>query len=328
MIDLRDKRVLFFAPKWFGYEDAIIEELRRRGAEVDYLADRPFDSALMKAAARFARPAVLKTTDRVYQEALETLGRPSYDVILVIRGQTVSSAFMRELARQYPTARRILYMWDSIENQPYMAARLDEFDDCLSFDPASARQYGMRLRPTFFIEQYERQPNASPSWDLSFVGTAHSDRTAIVRRLRASLPDSARFYDYQYLQAPWVYHAYKVLNPNFRGASRDEFHFRPLDAATVSDLFFDSRALLDIEHPRQSGLTQRPFSAMAAQKKLVTTTAAIRDYDFYDAQNIAIIDRHAPSLPDGFLETDYRPIPADLYRKYSVGGWLDEILGG
>ena len=56
---LAGKRVLFFAVRYFGYEQRIMDELRRRGAEVDYLPDRPFNTPLMTAVTRYSRPAPL-----------------------------------------------------------------------------------------------------------------------------------------------------------------------------------------------------------------------------------------------------------------------------
>ena len=51
--ELRGKRILFIAPAFFGYHIDIIEEMKARGAVVDWLPDRPFNSSLAKGVTRF-----------------------------------------------------------------------------------------------------------------------------------------------------------------------------------------------------------------------------------------------------------------------------------
>lgn len=91
-------------------------------------------------------------------------------------------------------------------------------------------------------------------------------------------------------------------------------------------VFFDSRTILDIEHPAQTGLTMRTFETLGASKKLVTTNAQVRDYDFFDPSNILVIDRKSPPrIPESFLETAYVPAHADIYSKYSLQGWIKDV---
>lgn len=74
------------------------------------------------------------------------------------------------------------------------------------------------------------------------------------------------------------------------------------------------------------GLTMRTFETLGASKKLVTTNAQVRDYDFFDPSNILVIDRKLPPrIPDSFLETAYVPARADIYAKYSLQGWIKDV---
>ena len=49
---LKDKRILFLAPAFFGYEKAIQSKMEEMGAKVDFYDERsitkPFQSALLK----------------------------------------------------------------------------------------------------------------------------------------------------------------------------------------------------------------------------------------------------------------------------------------
>jgi hypothetical protein len=248
--------------------------------------------------------------------------------VFVVNGQTLSAEILKELKQSFPAATFVLYMWDSIGNRRSVVENLEFFDLRFSFDPRAVEQYGFRFRPLFFSKGFEAQRGSEFDYDISFIGTAHTDRYAVVAAIEASLEPEIRRFWYLYLQAPWVFHAYRLTNSAFKKARAGDFRFAPLARADVQDVFRRSKAILDIEHPRQSGLTIRTFEAMGAAKKLVTTNAAIAGYDFFDPANICIVERGKARVSADFLHQPYRPIAAECYAKYSLAGWLDEILEG
>lgn len=328
MMQLAGKRVLLVAPRFFGYEKEIRCEIESRGAQVDWLPDRPFDTPLMTALTKHKPAWILPAADRLYQQELERFGASTYDIVLAVNGQTLSNAMLRTLRARFSTARFILYMWDSIENRGGVVGNLPLFDDTFTFDPLNAKQFGMALRPLFFSKGFERPSTEKVEYHLSFIGTAHTDRYQVVNQLRTQLRPGLQTYWYLYLQAPWVYYAYKLTNPALRDARRSDFEFRPLAKSSLQSVFARSLAVLDIEHPLQRGLTMRTFETMGSQKKLVTTNVQVKDYDIYDPNNICVIDRKVPQVPPGFLETAFKPLSPELYRRYSIAGWLDEVLSG
>ncbi len=324
--DLAGKRILFVAPRFFSYERDIIAALEKRGALVDWLPDRPFDTPLMTAVTKVQPRAILPAAYRLYRKKLAAFNREAYDIVLVLNGQTMPHKLLSELRAELPRARFVLYMWDSLENRGSVVNNLSLFDDCLSFDPRAVSRFGMRLRPLFFSPGFEMPPEQGFDYDISFIGTAHTDRAHIVSKIDADLPAGTQRYWYLFLQARWVFHAYRLSNPAYKGARVEDFRFTPLPRATVQDVFRTSSTILDIEHPQQTGLTMRTFETMGAQKKLVTTNADVRNYPFFHAQNIHVIDRKAPKVPVAFLEAPYQPISDLLYHQHSIDGWLEEVL--
>ena len=328
MIRFEGKRFLFVAPPFFGYYKEIIGEIESRGGIVDWMPDRPLDHPIGKTITRFVPKLASTAADRIYSDLLVDYGASSYDYVLVINGQTLSTKFLKSLKASYSGALFILYMWDSVANRQHIAANFVFYDRVLSFDSADVQFYGLRLRPLFYTPQFSAPLSPSSfAYDLSFVGSAHSDRYNVVNRLRRNLPLSVNAFWYLYLQAPWVFYVYRFLKPAMRRSKRHEFSFTTLSMSAVKDIFVSSRAVLDITHPRQCGLTMRTLEALGASKKLVTTNAAVSEYDFYDPANIAVIDRHSPSIDPDFLRSAYSPPSPSILSRYSLAGWLDEILG-
>lgn len=326
-LDLAGKHILMQVVPYFGYDQVLARALRERGAIVDVLADRPFDSALLHGIAKLGRRAVLGHATRIYRRQLKAFGRSRYDHVLVINGQTMSDSFLRELRGDYPTAKFTFYIWDSFENKPYAVAALPRYDAAFSFDRRATRDHGLGFRPLFFSPEFDLEPNAAADLDLSFIGTAHSDRPAIIHQVDRHLPATASRYWFLYLKAPWVLHYQRATNRHFRNIPTSMFSYAPLPRDRVRALFGRSRAFLDIEHDQQTGLTIRTFEALGARKKLLTTNADIRNYDFYDSSNILVIDRRKPVFDPDFLTAPLRELPPALRQRYSVDGWIDEILG-
>jgi hypothetical protein len=325
--ELSGKKILFIGPKFFGYEQDIANELRIQGAEVDFLPDRPFTSPVMKAVIRFRRDWIIDFSDRYFLESVEAFGRGHYDLIFVVQGEGLSVKTLSIFRMLFPKARLVWYLWDSLRNKKSLVPNLDVFDDCHTFDAKDANYYGINFRPLFFSSGFSREATSDYKYHLSFIGTAHSDRFRIVSNMIAAIPEQTICYWYLYLQAPWVFWAHKISNPAYRGASITKFCFDPMPKQHVQNVFFDSLAILDIEHPRQTGLTMRTFEALGANKKLVTTNSLIKDCDFYNPQNILVIDRdYIPRIPDDFFQSPYIPLTDLIYNKYSLKAWLRDVV--
>ena len=52
------------------------------------------------------------------------------------------------------------------------------------------------------------------------------------------------------------------------------------------EIFSDSRCILDAPQAGQVGLTIRTIECLGAKRKLVTTNSDIKNYDFYNENNI------------------------------------------
>ena len=324
---LKGKYVLLIAPIFFGYSFEIANEFRRRGAIVDFLPDRPFQSPFMKAGTRFAPSLLNSFAEHFFWEGIEKYSRSKYDFVFVVIGEALTQNFLHSLRSRFPSASYILYMWDSFENKKSLVKNIQSYDRCITFDLNDAKNYGLNFRPLFFSDGFKLSNKSQFNYDLSFIGTAHSDRYSIISKIAEDLPKEVTFYTYLFLQAPWVFFGHKLFNKAFINTRYGDFKYVPLEANIVQLIFSESRVVLDIEHPKQIGLTMRTFETLGSGKKLITTNSKVREYDFYDSQNICIVDREGEKkVKKNFFKDPYTPIPLDLYYKYSLQGWVDDVI--
>ena len=89
----------------------------------------------------------------------------------------------------------------------------------------------------------------------------------------------------------------------------------------------NTKVVVDLVHKNQIGLSMRPFEALGLKRKLITTNTSIKDYDFYNPNNIFIIeDINNFDIPTSFFESEYEDIEQNISSKYHIKPWLENIL--
>lgn len=320
---LNGLRILFFSQYFFGYETKIAKKMKRMGADVSLYDEmsvtESFERGLLKVSPRIFN----NRTESYYHNIIEQEKSSSYDYVLFIDCEMPTINVLEECRTAFPTAVFCLHLWDSLENLKGVVEKLKHFDRVSSFDRKDAKQYGLVFRPLFFSDEYRMSVREDCVFDLSFIGTIHSDRYKII----SDLQKSTNMYIYPYLQSKYIYHLYKLTKPEFRSTKLSDFKYMKADSKLITDTVNKSKAVLDIQHPKQTGLTMRTIEMLGMRKKIVTTNDDIVNYDFYNENNIYIINRKRPRVPSSFYNLEYAHIDDNIYESYSIERWIVDVLG-
>lgn len=337
-MDLFGKRILFIAPQFFGCDKLIFSELCEQGAIVTRLYDRPFSGIFFKALCRFLPRAVSWALTGYYKRKVRSLN-VGFDHVFVINGQTLHYSFLVWMRRRFPSANFILYMWDSLENRPYTVQCLSLYDRRLSFDPLCCERFGLVFRPLFFVggsvegdssgganvgDRSACDPSES-DYDIAFVGTVHSDRYEVLQRLRAHNP-GLRIRTFLYMQSKFLFYFRKLFVRAFRSASANEFMFRPLLLDEVDMVLSRSAILLDIEHPKQRGLTIRSVDYLRAGKKFITTNRSFVSLKIFETGNILLLDRDTPIIDREFFDRSFSPFSTSDLDQFTIKRFLSDCF--
>lgn len=320
---------LFISANFFGYASEIKTALEATGRSVLWFEDRPATDVMSKALIRFS-PKLMESKSHDYFRRIAEQARqhPIRDV-LVIKGEALSLASIRMLREALPEARFTLYFWDSYANMPKESPqKVDLFDKAFSFDPEDvARDTRLTYRSLFFINDYSAIPTVEQDIDILFVGTAHSDRVAVVDRITKALPPGVNFKKLLYCRSQIAHRANRICIGSYRNTPEADFIFKPISKAEIQALVARSKAVLDLERTIQSGFTMRTIEMLGASKKTITTNPQIRTADFYSPDNQLYIDRNAPVIPVSFLDTPWAQVDPTLLDRYSLTGWVKDVLG-
>lgn len=327
--DIEGKKILFLAPAFFEYEKKIKAKMEEMGAEVDLYDERSVTGALDRALLKISPDLFEKKTKQYYDKIISENKEKTYDYILIVKCDMITKEILAGLRKQYPEAKLCLYLWDSMKNIPKIEEKLSYFDTIHSFDPEDCESRDeLQFRPLFYSDEFGKRTEKLPcEYDLCFAGTIHSDRYAILRKIRNFAErEGLRSYWFCYLQSKFIYYFYKATKPEFKTTELSDFSYEKLSGSAISDIVDKSEVIVDIQHPKQTGLTMRTIEMLGMEKKLITTNATIRNYDFYNPNNILVVDRNAVHIDREFLETAYEPVSEEIYEKYSLKNWILEVL--
>lgn len=328
MVDLINKRVLYISPKFFTYENKIKQELENLGATVDFFDDRPSNDFITKVFIRLKLKSLIKKKiDKYYKNIYAYILDKKYDFVFVVSPETLSFKELAKIKELQASAQFILYMWDSFENKNSFNT-IELFDKIFSFDSRDVEKYNLIFLPLFYSKEYKKKEHLSNyKYDLSFIATAHSDRYKISKQIRNLIAENKlSVYYYFYLPSIIIYFIRKLFIPKYTYGKLSEFSFSSLSQDKIIDVFDNSKVVLDINHPSQFGLTMRTIECLGAEKKLITTNKNIKNYDFYNPNNIFIIERDNIKINMNFFENEYQSLSTEIYEKYSLNSWLKTIF--
>lgn len=325
-------KLLLIMPNFFNYPKLIIEELNMLGYEVDFFDDRPSTNALVKAAIRINKNLLSGYIRRYFKKMMETIKYKIYDIVFLISGQSLSFSeeMIEQIKRQQPQARFLLYQWDSQTNFPYIKRFQKFFDKCFSFDKRDiAENSKLKFLPLFYSREYEKIGSVTRQnfrYDFCFVGTAHPKKYKLINQMSMQLKKVyPKQFIYFFFPSPIVYLYRKIKNKELKNAHYRDFHYVPLKEKEMYDVYRTSRCVLDSAQAGQVGLTIRIMEAIGAKKKIITTNEDIVNYDFYHPENIYVYNGEI-AFNDIFFTEEYREIESEIYKKYSLQHWLEEIL--
>lgn len=328
MKNLSDKSVLFFSPKFFDYELEIKKALEEFGAAVKWFDDRPSNNFMSKALIRLNKNFIKRRIFNYYKGIIDQikLNKLYFDYVFFLNPEAISVESLKQLKNELPDAKFILYMWDSFKNRKSTAELLPFFDDKFTFDSQDAQNFGLKLRPLFYIDAYRARQEETILYDLLFIGTAHTDRYKLLNKIINQFPGNLAVKQYFFLGSKILFWVKKLFEKDFRNVSYKSMSFKALSHDMNAGLVHQSKAILDINHPGQLGLTMRTFEALGARRKLITTNADVSNYDFYNENNILIVDRLNPVIEKQFLLASFIPVSEDISIRYSLKGWVSEVF--
>jgi hypothetical protein len=250
--------------------------------------------------------------------------------LFLVNPETIDVKKIDKIKQMHKNIKIFTYMWDSVKNKKKSLSLLNVSDRFFTFDlNDKSIDKKIEFLPLFYIRDYENisDEKNNLTYDVTFIGTVHSDRYKIIKQLEEQLKHhNLKTFSYFYSPSKILFLLQKLFKKDFRTIRWSDVSFQSLSKKDVVEIIKQSKAVVDIQHPLQSGLTMRTMEILGAKRKLLTTNQNIKDYDFFDENNIYILDRNSLNVNVDFFNLPYNGLSKHTYQKYSITQWLRFIF--
>ena len=316
-MDLKGKKILFIAPKFFDYEIEIKKEFERLGGDVAFFPEKPYSfyyRVLKQISAKFQKSIEINYLNSILSNV------ENFDIFFLIRGEIITEIFLKTLKQKSPKAIFIMYQWDSIKNNSNYVYLLNYFDRVSTFDMVDAQRLNINYLPLFYIKKYKNlELNDDKKYDIVFFGSYHGDRLEILKKVSKECERLGLDFKY-HLFIPKLTLLKRVVFLKIKLQDLKYLSTKSVSINEILESYKFTKAVLDIENPGQNGLTMRTFEVLGAALKLITTNKRILNENIYDEANILLIDRNELYLDEFFLKRTN--IMNETVAKYDISHWL------
>ncbi len=306
-----------------GMNECISSALKKQGHNVQHINFRDFKykyPSIFHRVYNFILKAFFKKnlkTQHHGKEILKELQKNNQiqDVILTIKGDFIDPDSILKF-KNY-TKKSIGFFNDNIYRCPKIKQVIPSFDEAYSFEKEDCAKFNLGFATNWIYTDNNAVTNKTTLEYGVFNISSIDKRLSTLIRIANEL--NSKKINFKFI----VYDKSNKHKTGDHGITYINKHMPLSEVNTYTDR---SKVLLDIHRSGQIGLTFRIFESIGLEKKLITTNADIKNYDFYNPNNILIIDENNPVIPASFFENEYEKIPESIYKKYTPEGWAENVI--
>ena len=317
------RKLLFIAPDYYGFNEVVLKGLKEYSdCDVSYIVsnfkyqyknwgERIYNFFLKTLLGRNLKE---KKKDEYIKEFIKFINESNDYDILLINAPYLLTNNQIEIALK-KTKLSVVIFWDSIEKIPMQKKYLEDFDIIYSFEPDDCAKYHLKKITNFYFAESNNDSNNL--YDVCYLAT-YDERIKVAERI------------FKYFDEHNISVKGKMFARRRQRLPKSIERIKEIIPFSKSYKYYlDSKIILDIAHPNQKGLSFRPYEAIGLRKKLITTNKDIVNYDFYNPNNIFVIeDVDNITIPLYFFKTDYEEIDIKLREKYHIKNWIHNIING
>lgn len=314
------QKLLFIAPNYYGFCDVVLQGLQQYSGCDVYHIDSESKYQYKNIGERiynfFSKTFCGKNIKitRKKQILKEKISQNNYDILVIIGAYSLEEDVLDTAISQ--TKHSISILWDSIAKIPSQKKYLNKFDTCYSFDKDDCEKYNLRFNPNFYFVE---EQNSVSNYDISYLATYDDRITDTIHIIN--------YFNLNHIKNKARILTAKNIKISHNLPKNIEIIHNIIPFSESYKYYSDSKIILDIAHSNQKGLSFRPFEAIGMNKKLITTNKDIVNYDFYNPNNIFVIDNIKNiDIPTQFLASDYEELTKDIKEKYHIKNWVKNIL--
>ena len=309
---------------FWGYDAYIVETLKEKGIEANHIkigavSYENFRERLTNLFSKVFLGKNLKYQKRqkFVIEQLDKLGHQ--DQILVLNADTFDHSTLEYMKKS--TNRFITFLYDNLDRFP-VQDKLHFFDKIYSFDDKDIEKHGFERLTNYNYLPFLSQEKQNPSEDALYITSYDKKRIKQLDILSQKFEELRLKFDlYVIGKKSWKNQLMKPFSKN-----KIVFTRKRINHENLPEFYKRTKVILDLMRENQYGLSFRVFEAMALEKKIITDNEKIKNYDFYNPNNILVLNKDFSNITKEFFETPYQSLPEGIYKKYTLEKWVERVF--
>ena len=346
----KNSKLLIVYNPWRKYQGSLleymIENLKTAGIKVDFVdfsSLKPFKNNniwnkiknIYQRNIHNNKNYILKIENEIFNRQFRTIFRQiinndnKYDNILIIKPEEYNKKNIKVL-KKICRSKIVGYIWDGI--RPHLVHNLQNsrvlFNNLYSFDKNDILNYPnleMQFYTNFSAYNKTIIPYSERDTDLFYIGgigaaQIKQRRDIMLERFLSKIDDRLDINIFIHDEDESL----KITSKNINYTKQYLSLFDSLERTKKS------KCVLDICKSHHIGLSFRFFDCLSTETKLITNNKDIQNYDFYDPENIMIVEYENDILSQhefkNFIERPYKKLPEDIISKYRINHWIENIF--
>ncbi len=352
MIDkeLVGKKILVIYQPWRKFSEGLhqpmIENLKKLGLEVEFLdienppkfKNKNWGDKIKNIYHRVINNdknyifiAEKKHYNRFNLEHLKAFKNQKFDFVLIIKPDEFTPKFIKKATQLGDVT--VGYIWDGI--RPFFLESLYKsrkyFSYLYSFDQNDIKKYPelkMDFLTNYYVFDENRERYNSKELDLYYIGALggklpHQRRDFLLEKLLKNFTGKTE------VKIHLEKHFLLSENEKLKN-SKIEYIYDYVSYHEAMEKTKSSKIVIDIRKKHHIGLSFRFFECMYYEVKIITDNETVKNYDFYNPNNILVvdfdkIDNYQKEI-NSFVHLPYQKLTEEIIKKYSIKNWIKYIF--
>ena len=313
----------------WNYDQHIVTTLQKKGIEATHINFGKYQHAhfLERIKNAYAKLFLKQNPKKIKRQEyiLETLTQlGTQDQILVINPDLIDKKYHLEIKKH--THKYIAYLYDSMARYPVEHLLDGVFDSIFSFDPDDVKQFDFQKTTNYiYLNKQPLRFLETPKYEAFYIGTRDS-RLLLLKQIAQKLDFLKKSYFFIIVEKKNWKKKIAALIIKDKEINAIQYRKHRVRQEDMSDFYDNTNVIVDLVRDQQSGLSFRIFEAMAFQKKIITSNTSIKEYDFYNSNNIMVLEENQWHIDPEFFKTPYEPIPEAIYQRYTLEHWVGLVF--
>ncbi len=309
---------------FWGYDAHIVDTLKVKGIDAHHIrigsvSHNNFGERAINCFSKIFLNKNLKHQKRqsFVIEQLNKLGHQ--DQILVLNPDAFEHSTLEHMKKC--TNRLVTFLYDNLDRHPAQD-KLHFFDKIFSFDDQDIQNYGFEKLTNYNYLPFLPKEQQNSHVDALYITSYDKKRIEQLKVLSQKFQRLNLSFDlYVIGKKSWKHQIIKPFTEN-----KIIFSKKKICHKNLPQYYKNTKVILDLMRKNQYGLSFRIFEAIALEKKIITDNEKIKNYDFYNSNNILVLNKDFSNITKDFFETPYQTLPEKIYEKYTLEKWVERVF--